>query len=127
MRSLELASDLDDSDGRFGGVKIVPLGLLVVAVVDGRGDSGSSKVASTGRRLSSVKDFRSVFWRSKLLLEELSSRGISVERRNLAAKLILDDFFFGPVNSLVGAVVIISGGRGTGGVFSDCCLARRDS
>ena len=148
MRSLELASDLDDSDGRFGGVRIAPLGLLVVAVVDGRGDSGSFRVAS-GRRLSSVKDFRSVFWRSKLSFEWLPSRGMSVERRNLAAKLILDVFFFGPLlSSFVGAVVMISGAgstlvscyvldhergtqddlrRGTGGVFSDCCLARRDN
>lgn len=58
---MELASDLEDSDGRFGGVNMVPLGLLCVAVVDGRGDSGSSRVASAGRRLSSVKDLRSVF------------------------------------------------------------------
>jgi hypothetical protein len=114
MRSLELASDLDDSDGRFGGVRIAPLGLLVVAVVDGRGDSGSSRVSSAGRRLSSVKDFRSVFWRSKLSFEWLPSRGISVERRNLAAKLILDDFFFGPLlSSFVGAVVMISGAGST--------------
>lgn len=124
---MELASDLDDSEGRFGGVKIVPLGLLVVAVVDGRGDSGSSSVASVGRRLSSVKDFRSVFWRPVPLLVLMSSRGKSVERRNLAVRPIRDDFFFGPLKSFVGAVVMISGGRGTGGGFSDCCLARRDS
>lgn len=108
---MELASDLDDSEGRFGGVKIVPLGLLVVAVVDGRGDSGSSSVASVGRRLSSVKDFRSVFWRPVPLLVLTSSRGRSVERRNLAVRPIRDGFFFGPLKSFVGAVVMISGAK----------------
>ena len=57
MRSVELASDLDDSDWRW---------LIVVSDVpfeadidctDGWGDAGSSNVASDGLPLSSVNDF----------------------------------------------------------------------
>lgn len=73
-----------------------------------------------------------------------SSRGMSAERRNLAARLMRDGFFLGPLKSLVGAVVMISGAgstsanyiyqrkegwlrRGSGGGFSACCFTRRDS
>lgn len=125
-RSLELASDLDDSDCRLaGGVRTVPLGLLWVTCDEGRGETGSSKVARVGR-VASLKDFLNVFL-STGRLGRASSREISVERRNLAARPMREGLFLGPLKSFVGAVVMISGGRGTGGGFSACCLARRDS
>lgn len=101
-RSPELASDLEDSEGRFaGGVRTVPFGLLV----DGRGDSGSSRVAREGRLLSSANDLRRVFFpRGRFIVS--SSRGWSIDRRNMP---IREGFFLGPLKSLVGAVVIISG------------------
>lgn len=111
-RSLELASDLEDSDCRFGGgVRTVPLGLLWLAWVDGRGDSGSSSVASEGLLLSSANDFLNVFLGAGRL-GGTSSREMSVERRNLEARLIREVFFRGPLKSFVGAVVMISGAVG---------------
>lgn len=108
-RSLELTSDLEDSDCRGAGgvVNAVPLEVMV-ACVDGLGESGSSNVANDGRPLSSGKDFCNVFlpWLRGL---PSSSRGMSFERRNLAASPRRDDFFLGPLKSFVGAVVIISG------------------
>lgn len=123
MRSFELASDLDDSDGRLlNVVKDVPFD-AGVNCTDGRGDAGSSNVASDGLPLSSVNDFLSVPEGRGLL----PSRATSLDRRNLAARFMREDIFFGPVMSLVGAVVMMAGGRGTGGGFSACCFALRES
>lgn len=82
----------------------------VAACNDERGDDGSSRGARDGRPFSSVNDFLDTICVWGRLEEVSTSRGISWERRNLAAaRLIREGFFLGPVSSPVGAVVIISG------------------
>lgn len=84
-----------------------------VDVVEARdsngGDCGSTGTAMVGRPLVSWKDFLACFWlfgRAGCPL----SRGISFERRNLAAaRLIRDLTLRGPFMSFVGAVVIMAG------------------
>lgn len=114
-----------------------------------RGEAGSSSGASDGRPFSSAMDLRGspCVRRAAAVFVVSLFRGMSLERRNLAAaRLMRDGFFLGPVNSPVGAVVMISGAstrdsqsmvmqrhqhadlrRGTGGGFSECCFARSDS
>jgi hypothetical protein len=124
--SAELAADLDDSDCRcFAGACSTGSQLMVpIGGICGRG--GSSRTARDDRLRSSVKE-RLIERRAGGWVEESSSRRNSWERRILAPRLIRDVFFFGPVNSPVGAVVMISGGRGTGGGFSACCFAFTDN
>lgn len=81
-----------------------------VVEVDRRGEAGSSNGARDDRLLSSLDNFRNDDFRG--CAEELVwllSEGMSWERRSLAARPNRDGFFLGPVNSPVGAVVIISG------------------
>lgn len=107
--STELASDLDDSDWRYAGVlREVPFDVVDARDSSG-GDCGSSIVAVEGRPRTSLNDFLVCFW----LLGRVvcsPSRGISFDRRNLAAaRLIRDLTFRGPFISFVGAVVMIAG------------------
>lgn len=106
--SIELASDRDDSDWRYAGVfKDVPLDVVDARDSSG-GDCGSSSVAVAGLPLMSWNDFLACFW--LFGRAGCSSRGISLERRNLAAaKLIRDLTLRGPLMSLVGAVVMMAG------------------
>jgi hypothetical protein len=108
--SAELAADLDDSDCRcFAGACSTGSQLMVpIGGICGRG--GSSRTARDDRLRSSVKE-RLIERRAGGWVEESSSRRNSWERRILAPRLIRDVFFFGPVNSPVGAVVMISGAR----------------
>lgn len=101
--SFELTSDREDSDWRVikdGGAMPLEGGVAD----DVRGEAGSSRGASDERPFSSAKDLRGGpcerFEASRL------SRGRSLDRRN---RLIREVFFLGPVNSPVGAVVMISG------------------
>jgi hypothetical protein len=110
--SLELISDLEESDGRLemgvGTPKVLLEGPVVE--VDRRGEAGSSRGARDGRLLSSLDNFRKddfMGWADDPAW--LLSGGRSCERRSLVVRPIRDDFFLGLIDSPVGAVVIISG------------------
>lgn len=80
-----------------------------------------------GRPLASLNDFLACFWLFGRLCWS-PSRGMSLERRNLAAaKPIRDLTLRGPLISLVGAVVMMAGVEGKGGKCSACCFALKES
>lgn len=90
----------------------MPFDVGGVVTDDVRGEAGSSSGASDERPFSSVNDLRGAPCArlAEVLPKASLSRGISLERRNLAGtKLMREVFFLGPVNSPVGAVVMISG------------------
>ena len=111
--SVELASDLEDSDCRAtaGVASTVPWEAVLVCV-EGLGECNSLRVAKDGLPASSFIDLRSDLFPRLRAEPEVGmgpSRGTSAERRNLVARLMREGLFFGPTMSFVGAVVIISG------------------
>ncbi len=108
--SPELASDLEDSDNLFGGSANAeawssPYGGGARACEEDVGRLGSSNdtLCSGPRRIGSCPAD------PPFAPSTPSALGSSPDRRNRAVKFIREDFFFGPIELKVGAVVMISG------------------